>query len=447
MSDTPIITQMRVIPVAGHDSMLLNIGGAHNCYFTRVLVVLTDSLGHTGVGESPGSTTVLNYLQASIAQVEGQELKRLNSLINRLYTSKTRDAQSEVSDAIHIPAVNPEKHYNAVAAIEAAMLDLMGQFLDLPVAELLGAGKQRDRVPVLGYLFYIADRTKTDLDYLPGSKQGHEWYHLRHQTAMDINGVVRLAEAAADLYGFKDFKLKGGVHRGEYEIETVEALARRFPQARITVDPNACWSLDEAITLGNQIKHLVPYIEDPCGAEHTFSGRETLAEFRRATNIPVATNMIANDWRQLRHALEMNAIDIPLADPHFWTMRNAAAVGQLCDEWGLTLGCHSNNHFDVSLAMIAHLGAAAPGNRVTPFDTHWLWQDGQRLTKQPFTITDGHLNLSDRPGLGIELDMAQVEKSHQLYNRIPTKDRNDAIGMQYLIKDWRFNGKRPTLLR
>ncbi|NDL61492.1 enolase C-terminal domain-like protein [Acerihabitans arboris] len=447
MSDTPVITQMRVIPVAGHDSMLLNIGGAHNCYFTRVLVVLTDSLGHTGVGESPGSTTVLNYLQAAIPQVEGQELKRLNSLVTALYTAKTRDAFSEVSDTIHVPQVNPEKHYNAVAAIEAAMLDLLGQFLDLPVAELLGPGKQRDQVPVLGYLFYIADRTKTDMDYLPGSRGGHDWYHLRHQAAMDIDSVVRLAEAAQDLYGFKDFKLKGGVHRGEYEIETVKALAHRFPQARITVDPNACWSLEEAIALGNQIKHLVPYIEDPCGAEHGFSGRETLAEFRRATNIPVATNMIANDWRQLRHALEMNAIDIPLADPHFWTMKNAVAVAQLCDEWGLTMGCHSNNHFDVSLAMITHLGAAAPGERVTPFDTHWLWQDGQRLTREPFKIVDGNIRLPDKPGLGIELDMEQVEKSHQLYQRIPNKDRNDAVGMQYLIKDWRFNGKRPTLLR
>ncbi len=97
-----------------------------------------------------------------------------------------------------------------------------------------------------------------------------------------------------------------------------------------------------------------------------FSGRETLAEFKRATGVPVATNMIANDWRQLEHALRLNAIDIPPADPHFWTMRNAHTVGQLCSEWGLTTGCHSNNHFDISLAMVAHLGAAAPGERITP---------------------------------------------------------------------------------
>ncbi len=46
-----------------------------------------------------------------------------------------------------------------------------------------------------------------------------------------------------------------------------------------------------------------------------------MAEFRRATGIPTATNMIATDWRQLTHTIQLQAVDIPLADPHFWTMR------------------------------------------------------------------------------------------------------------------------------
>lgn len=80
----------------------------------------------------------------------------------------------------------------------------------MPVAELLGPGKQRDEVTVLGYLFYIGYRTKTDLPYLPGETGKHEWYHQRHQAAMNSDAIVRLAEASADRYGFKDFKLKGG---------------------------------------------------------------------------------------------------------------------------------------------------------------------------------------------------------------------------------------------
>ncbi|KHS96985.1 enolase C-terminal domain-like protein [Pectobacterium brasiliense] len=449
MSDSPIIKKMEVIPVAGYDSMLLNIGGAHNCYFTRILVTLTDSAGHTGVGECPCHSSTLAVLNDFIPQVEGTSLLKLNTTLSTLFKSDKRNLSSGQSDntAIHIPQMNPEKFYNAVAATEAALLDLTGQFLNLQVAELLASGKQRESIPILGYLFYIADRTKTDMNYLPGETGKHDWFYLRHQAAMDSDGVIRLAEAASDLYGFNDFKLKGGVHHGEKEVETVKALLRHFPGSRVTVDPNASWSLDESIRLGRELQGKIPYLEDPCGAENGYSGRETLAEFRRATNIPVATNMIANDWRQLNHALQLNAIDIPLADPHFWTMRHANTVAQLCQEWGLITGCHSNNHFDISLAMVAHLGAAAPGERITPFDTHWIWQDGQQLTHEAPRIEKGHLHLPEGPGLGITLNRKRVEEAHRLYQSLPDKNRNDALGMQFLIPNWSFNAKRPSLVR
>ncbi|MFC0142031.1 enolase C-terminal domain-like protein [Erwinia mallotivora] len=445
MSDSPVIKSMRIVPVAGYDSMLLNIGGAHNCYFTRILVILTDSTGQTGVGETPCHASTLQLLETFRPLIEGSSLLRLNATISQLFASDARQQQTAHTNDIHIPQMNPEKFYNAAAAIEAALLDLQGKFLNLPVADLLASGRQRDRIPVLGYLFYIADRRLTNMNYRSGEQDG--WFRLRHEEAMDSAAVVRLAEAAVEQYGFRDFKLKGGVHAGEVEVETVEALLARFPQARVTVDPNASWSLDEAIHWGKRLAGKIPYLEDPCGAEQGYSGRETLAEFRRATGIPVATNMIANDWRQLNHALQLNAIDIPLADPHFWTMRNANVVAQLCNEWGLTTGCHSNNHFDISLAMVAHLGAAAPGERQTAFDTHWIWQDGQQLTRQPPQIRDGYLELPQGPGLGIELDMDKVEQAHALYHSLPDKNRNDALGMQFIIDNWRFDAKRPALLR
>ncbi|KLP83939.1 glucarate dehydratase [Pantoea sp. ICBG 985] len=447
MSESPVIKSMRIVPVAGYDSMLLNIGGAHNCYFTRILVIMTDSAGHQGVGETPCHATTLKLLELFRPQIEGSSLLRLNATLSQLFASDARHQQTAHTRDIHIPQMNPEKFYNAAAAIEAALLDLQGQFLNLPVADLLASGRQRDRIPVLGYLFYIADRSKTTMNYQAGRQDKSDWFRLRHEPAMDSAAVVRLAEAAQDHYGFRDFKLKGGVHHGDVEVETVEALLKNFPQARVTVDPNACWSLGEAISYGRQLAGKVPYLEDPCGAEQGYSGRETLAEFRRATGVPVATNMIANDWRQLNHALQLNAIDIPLADPHFWTMRNANMVAQLCNEWGLVTGCHSNNHFDISLAMVAHLGAAAPGERQTAFDTHWIWQDGQHLTKQPPQIRQGYLELPEGPGLGISLDMKRVEEAHELYNALPDKNRNDALGMQFLIENWRFDAKRPALIR
>ncbi|PXW46073.1 D-glucarate dehydratase [Erwinia sp. AG740] len=440
--DTPVITEMTVIPVAGYDSMLLNIGGAHGAYFTRNILILKDNAGHTGVGEAPGGEVIYNTLTAMTSQVVGAQVARMNHLVHQVHKGN----QSSDFDSFGKGAWTFELRVNAVAALEAALLDLLGQHLNVPVAELLGPGKQRDEVTVLGYLFYIGDRTKTDLPYLAGEQGKHPWYHLRHQQAMDSASVVRLAEAAADRYGFKDFKLKGGVLPGELEIDAVKALKKRFPDARITVDPNGAWLLDEAIGLCKGLNDVLTYAEDPCGAEQGFSGREVMAEFRRATGLPVATNMIATNWREMSHAVMLQAVDIPLADPHFWTMHGAIRVAQLCDEWGLTWGCHSNNHFDISLAMFTHVGAAVPG-KPTAIDTHWIWQEGQHLTKEPLQIINGKIKVPDRPGLGIELDMAQVMKAHELHKKLPSGARNDAAAMQYLIPGWKFDRKRPVFGR
>lgn len=440
---SPIITDMQVIPVAGYDSMLLNIGGAHNACFTRNIVVLTDNAGHTGVGEAPGGETIYQTLVEAIPQVKGQQVARMNRLVQQVHKGN----QSADFDTFGKGAWTFELRVNAVAALEAALLDLLGQCLGVPVAELLGPGKQRDEVTVLGYLFYLGDRRKTDLPYLTGENASHDWYHLRHQEALDSAAVVRLAEAAQDKYGFKDFKLKGGVLPGEQEIEAATALKKRFPDARITVDPNGAWLLDEAIGLCKGMQDVLTYAEDPCGAEQGYSGREVMAEFRRATGLPVATNMIATNWREMNHAVMLNAVDIPLADPHFWTLSGAVRVAQLCDEWGLTWGCHSNNHFDISLAMFTHVGAAVPG-KPTAIDTHWIWQEGdQRLTKNPLQIRNGKIAVPDAPGLGIELDWDQLRKANELYKSLPAGARNDATAMQYLIPGWTFDRKRPAFGR
>ena len=234
--------------------------------------------------------------------------------------------------------------------------------------------------------------------------------------------------------------------RGEQEIEAIAALAKAFPKARVTLDPNGAWSLKEAIALCKPMKGVLAYAEDPCGAEAGFSGREIMAEFRRATGLPTATNMVATDWRQLDHAIALQAVDIPLADPHFWTMRGTIEVARACQKHGLTWGSHSNNHFDISLAMFTHCGAAAPGN-VTALDTHWIWQDGQRLTKEPLKIVKGMIEVPKKPGLGIEIDMARLEAAHELYKKHGLGARDDAIAMQFLIPNWKFDNKRPALVR
>ena len=139
-----------------------------------------------------------------------------------------------------------------MTAVESALLDLQGQHLGVPVAALLGEGQQRDAVQMLGYLFYVGDRRKTDLPYASEPDAQDDWLRLRHEEAMTPEAVVRLAEAAQKRYGFQDFKLKGGVLRGDEEVEAVTALHERFPQARVTLDPNGGWLLKDAIRLGQQ---------------------------------------------------------------------------------------------------------------------------------------------------------------------------------------------------
>ena len=441
-SSTPRITGLRVIPVAGRDSMLLNLSGAHGPFFTRNLLILTDTAGRTGVSEVPGGEKIRKTLEEAAALVVGQPLGAHQRVLQQVQQAfADRDSAGRGLQTFDLRTT-----IHAVTAIESALLDLLGQHLDVPVAALLGEGQQRDAVEMLGYLFFVGDRRRTDLPYAEDPVGDNAWFRLRHEAAMTPEAVVRLAEAVRDRYGFNDFKLKGGVLAGDDEVDAVIALHERFPRARVTLDPNGGWLLKDAIRLGQRMRGVVAYAEDPCGAEDGFSGREVMAEFRRATGLPTATNMVATDWRQLTHALALQSVDIPLADPHFWTLAGSVRVAQTCRDWGLTWGSHSNNHFDVSLAMFTHVGAAAPG-KVTAIDTHWIWQDGQRLTKEPLRIVGGHVQVPKKPGLGIELDMAEVDKAHQLYLQHGLGARDDAVAMQYLIPGWRFDPKRPAMQR
>jgi glucarate dehydratase len=434
---------MSVIPVAGQDSMLLNLSGAHGPFFTRNIVILKDNDGHTGLGEVPGGEKIRQTLEEAKPLVIGQPVSNGNSIpqtVRRRFAERDAGGRGNQTYDLRVAI-------HAATGVECAMLDLFGQFLGVPVAALLGEGRQRQSVEMLGYLFYIGNRRETNLPYASAADSRDGWMRLRHEEALTTDAIVRLAEAAFERYGFRNFKLKGGVFPGGQEMEAVAALARRFPQARITLDPNGAWSLAEAISLCRNQQHVLAYAEDPCGAENGLSGREVLAAFRRATGLPTATNMVATDWPELAEAVRLQAIDIPLADPHFWTMQGSVRVAQLCRDWGgLTWGSHSNNHFDVSLAMFTHVAAAAPGE-ITAIDTHWIWQDGQRLTKEPLQISGGSVAVPAAPGLGVQPDMAQIESAHRLYQRLGFGARDDAAAMQHLIPGWKFDPKRPCLVR
>ena len=310
--DSPRVRSLRVIPVAGHDSMLLNLSGAHGPYFTRNLVLATDSAGRTGIGEVPGGEAIASVIEDAAAFIVGQRVgDRLRLVAEVQHRYADRDADGRGAQTFDLRST-----IHAATGIECALLDLLGQHLGLPVAALLGDGVQRTSVPVLGYLFFIGDRAKSPLGYrAAGVASADSWLRLRDQPALDTRAIVRLAEAAEARYGFTDFKLKGGVLSGAAEVEAVTALHERFPKARITLDPNGAWSLAEATRLMRDQHAVLAYAEDPCSAESGYSGREVMAEFRRATGLPTATNMVATDWRQLSHALSVATMLVAVGRP------------------------------------------------------------------------------------------------------------------------------------
>ena len=444
MSNIPTIAKVEVFPVAGHDCMELNLSGAHAPYFTRNIVILTDSNGVEGVGEVPGGQKITAAIEATAHLVLGTSIADYKQTLNKVRAWLDENIKDDVRG---LQTFDLRTGVHVVTAYEAPLLDLLGKFLNVPAAALMGDGIQRDKVRFLSYLFYIGDRKKTDLPYEEEPDADCDWYRLRHEEALTPEKIVALAKATHEKYGFEDFKLKGGVLPPKEELKAVQAIKAAFPEARVDLDPNGCWSLKEALEIAPQLKECLAYCEDPCGAENGYSGREIMAEFKRESGMPTATNMINTDWRQMYHSIAQRSVDIPLADPHFWTMNGSVRVGQLCNDFGLMWGCHSNNHFDISLAMVVQCAAAIPG-KMNGIDTHWIWQEGrERLTKEPMQVVDGCIDLPKKGGLGVEVDREQVMKANKLYVDNCLGARDDAIGMQYLIPGWKFDNKKPCLVR
>ena len=207
--------------------MELNLSGAHAPYFTRNVVVLYADNGETGVGEVPGGQKITKALEECIPLVVGTKVAEYKSTL--LKVKKYLDAKGE-EDVRGNQTFDLRTGVHVVTAVETPLLDLLGQYLEVPMAALLGDGIQRDRVRFLSYLFYVGDRKKTDLPYHSEPDSDCDWYRLRHEEALTPDAIVALARATYEKYGFEDFKLKGGVLEGREELKAVQALKEAFPK-------------------------------------------------------------------------------------------------------------------------------------------------------------------------------------------------------------------------
>ncbi|MGW8482433.1 enolase C-terminal domain-like protein [Microbacterium sp. NPDC055903] len=386
------IKTVEVIPLAFADPPLLNTWGVHEPLALRTLVVITLDDGTVGLGEAGGDLPVLTELRAVAPSLTGARVDD---------STAVRRAVDEL-----LGPRTPEVRRNIVGSpFEVAFLDAWGRLEGVPVVELLG-GAVRRHIEYSGYLFY-------------------KWAgHPGHPDdgwgpALDPDGIVRLARAMVEGRGFRSLKLKAGVYRPEEEIAAMRALADAFPESLLRIDPNGAWTESTAVRVSESLNGIVDYVEDPV------LGIDAMARVRAATDVPLASNMIVNTHQDLEEVVAASALDIVLADHHYWGgPRRALDLARACSDAGLGVSMHSNSHLGVSLAAMTHV-AAASADIAYASDTHYPWNADDDIIVDPFVFTDGGLALSDRPGLGVELDRAKVERLHAQYVRSGRQVRDD----------------------
>ena len=218
-----------MIPVAGRDSMLLNLSGAHGPFFTRNLVILTDSAGRTGVGEVPGGEKIRQTLEDARALVVGQPIgahqrAAAAGAARSSPTATPAAAACRPSTCARRSTPSPRSSRRC-STCSASTWACRSRRCS---AKASSATRSRCSATCST----SATARKTDLPYASEPDADDDWLRLRHEKALTPEAIVRLAEAAHARYGFNDFKLKGGVLRGEEEIEAIARAARALSRRR-----------------------------------------------------------------------------------------------------------------------------------------------------------------------------------------------------------------------
>ncbi len=416
------ISNVTVTPIAFRDPPLLNASGIHEPYALRSVIEVEGENGITGLSETYGDANVLTALQAIAPTMSGLDVYDLNGL-RKLIANKARQISPGNAGVDLAPGSQPAKiTTNAYSAFEVAFLDLQARSLDLPLVDLLG-GAVRQKIPFSAYLFY---KYAEHIDKLyPADSWGE---------ALTAEQIVDQARRMIDRYGFQSIKLKAGVLEPEQEAECIKALRQAFPDHPLRIDPNANWSLETSIRISELIRDDLEYYEDPT------PGLEGMASLHRETGVPLATNMVVTDFDEFRRSIALNAVQIVLSDHHYWGgLRDTLQLARMCQTFGIGISMHSNSHLGISLMAMSHVAAACE-NLSYACDTHYPWQeeDEEIIAGGKIPIQDGCVQITDAPGLGVELDRERLDKQHQLYFQIDIRSRDDGAQMQKYDPQWQF---------
>ncbi|KAF1021292.1 MAG: Glucarate dehydratase [Paracidovorax wautersii] len=421
------VQHIRVTPIAFKDAPLLNASGIHEPYALRSIIEIESDTGHIGLGESYGDAPVLSVLQAMAETLVGLDPFDLNGLRARVKATVARLPRAQAGAEL-APGSHPSKQVaNAYSAFEVAFLDLQARFLGMPLVNLLG-GAVRQEVPFSAYLVFKYAQ-HIDSPYPPD----------RWGEALSAEQIVAQARRIIDENGFKSIKLKAGALEPEHEVACIRALKQAFPDAPLRIDPNGNWSLETAVRMAGLLDGCLEYYEDPT------PGLDGMAELHRRTGLPLATNMVVTDFDEFRRSVAQNSVQIVLSDHHYWGgLRDTQALARLCDTFGVGISMHSNSHLGISLMAMTHV-AASVTNLGYACDTHYPWQeaDEEVIVGGKLPIVDGNVRIDfSKPGLGVEIDPAQLAKLHAQFLAIDIRSRDDARQMRKYQPDWQTRKPR-----
>ncbi len=413
------VVAVRVTPIAIKDPALLNAAGVHEPWGLRSIIEVEGANGQVGLGETYGDAPVLDLLTRTQGSLVGLSAFDLNGLWARVLAHSTQGKTAHVEMELAPGSLGGNLVNSAFSAFEVAFLDLQARTLGIPLVELLG-GAVRNKVAYSAYLFYKWDAS-VDPEYAPDP----------YGEAVNPQQIVKQAKQMIDQYGFESIKLKAGVFDPEEEADAILALKAAFPKAPLRIDPNSNWTMATSLRIAEKLAGSLEYYEDPTPT------LEGMAELHQATGLPLATNMVVTNWDELRRAVKLNSVQILLSDHHYWGgLRATQALARTCQAFGLGLSMHSNSHLGISLMAMTHL-AASVQHLTYACDTHYPWQSDEILVGGKVPITGGCVHLTDKPGLGVELDRAKLAELHEAFKVCRIRTRNDVAQMQRYRPDWK----------
>ena len=419
------IKDLRIHSIAIADPPLRSSYGLHAPYALRTIIELESEDGIIGINETYGGESPATALRAIRNKIIGADAFRITGTINPAM-EKFKSNGFDGSQTFLVPGENPADEANRTyAAIEVACLDLIGKSIGVPVCDLIG-GRVRDKVPFSAYPFY---------KHAGGGGEGKDIREDEYGEALSPETLVTQVKQMMRKYGFTSVKFKAGVLDPEEEVETVKQMYQEFgPGVPLRIDPNSAWTVETSVQVGKALARELSgggYLEDPtAGIDGMAAVRKQLVD--AGIHVPLASNVAVTSFKDLPATVAKDAVQIILCDHHYWGgMRQVQHLAKLAETFNIGLSMHSNSHLGVSLMAMAHVAAATP-HLTYACDTHYPWQSekDEVVNGGRVPIKDGCVTITEKSGLGVDLDYDQVERGKERYLQVPYKKRDDEAEMR-----------------